>query len=154
MYHEDNPVTMQALKLKLGLSVGVHLLAIYYYFKGLPYGQIVYLGGFMLNIVRLTALLILHLAAYPNVAGAKAMLRFLVGHPNQFACGNILFPALICIFKVFLTLLAQFGSFYSLMFQTDELKTIKFATLLLVVATFDSKMTGIFYGINEDDMKA
>lgn len=46
MFHEDNPEFMSGLKLKLCLAFGVHLMATYYYFKNIPFGEVVYFGGF------------------------------------------------------------------------------------------------------------
>merc|ERR1711990_1098062 len=93
--------TMSSLKLKLGLSFGVHMMAVYFYFVNSGDLGFVYFGGYGLNLVRIIAVLLLHLSSYASVSGARDMLTFLIANPTKFACGSIAYPAVICIFKVF-----------------------------------------------------
>lgn len=144
MFHEDNPEYMSGLKLKLCLAFGVHAMATYFYFKSIPFGTVVYFGGFELNIIRLIMAIILHLACVSDVQGALGMLTFIVSNPDKFACGSLMFPTFICIAKVALVLATEGCAIMFLLYQTSELSAIKLAPLLLIVATWDSKLVGIF----------
>ena len=144
MFHEDNPEYMSGLKLKLCLAFGVHGLATYYYFKSIPFGSVVYFGGFELNIIRLIMAIILHLSSVSDVQGALGMLTFIVANPNKFACGSLAFPSFICIAKIGLVVATEGCAILYLLHTTSELSAIKLAPLLLIVATWDSKLVGIF----------
>lgn len=116
LYNEDNPMTTNTLKMKLGLAFGVHMMAIYYYFAGTSnFESPIYYGDYQLNIVRVIAVLLLHLSSYASISGAQGMLTFLLENPTRFASGSILFPAIICIFKVAVTIAAEFACMFYLL---------------------------------------
>lgn len=72
------------------------------------------------------------------------MLTFIVANPNKFACGSLLFPSFICVAKVILVIATEFCAILYLLHTTSELSAIKLAPLLLIVATWDGKLVGIF----------
>jgi len=70
LYTEDNPITTDQLKIKLGLAFGVHVMAIYYYFINTGGLGEVYYGDYLLNVIRIIATLLLHLSSYTDVSTA------------------------------------------------------------------------------------
>ena len=137
MYHEDNPVTMTNLKLKLTLGFGVHLLALYFYFKDLPFNKPFHFGDTTNNIVRATCVMMLHLKSFPAVKGSIRMMIYLLQNHQKFACDSLAYPAMIALFKLWITLIAEIASMLNLLYLDDEIKMIKFFALILAVATFD-----------------
>ena len=153
MYHEDNPVTMNALTMKLTIAFSVHIMVLYFYFRTIPFDKPIHFGSDSLNTVRIICTLLLHMASYSNIANARTMLSFLIRNPFKFSNG-FLFPSIICIFKILVTIVAELGSMFNLMYLKDEVSTIKFFSALLVVATFDANLIGIFQGISQADIDA
>ena len=76
------------------------------------------------------------------------MMLFLVSNPTRFACGSLVFPTMICVFKLVITILAEFASMFAILYMEDELLTLKLFSIMVVVASFDGKMVGIFQGIS------
>lgn len=155
LFHEDNPKTMQTLKMKLGLAFGVHILAVYYYFVNTgDFQKPIYFGGAALNIVRVIAVLLLHLSSYSSVSSAQSMLSFLIANPTKFACGSIAYPSIICVFKVFVVVCAQVAGTMFLLTLDSQEGTIKKFAIMMAIAGFDSKLLDIFQGINQDEMNS
>lgn len=155
LYTEDNPATTNTLKLKLGLSFGVHMMAVYYYFVDTAeVSNPIYFGTAQLNIVRVIAVLLLHLSSYSSIRDAQAMLSFLISNPTKFACGSIMYPSIICIFKVFVVIAAEVACMMFLLTLSAEGDTIKKFAIMIAIAGFDGKLLDIFQGINQAEMNA
>jgi hypothetical protein len=149
MFWEDNPEFMSGLKLKLCFAFGVHFLATYFYFQSISFGSIVYFGASELNVVRLIMAILLHLAMFSDVRNALGMLTFLVANPSNFASDSLLFPGFICLAKILLCIGTEYCAMFYLLYTDNMLAAIKLAPLLLVVASWDSKLIGIFsHGIS------
>jgi hypothetical protein len=88
--------------------------------------------------------ILLHLASFHAVQGAIGMLTFIVANPTKFASGSLTFPAFICIGKVILTIVTEYCALMYLLYTDSSLAAIKLAPGLLIVATWDSKLIGIF----------
>lgn len=81
------------------------------------------------------------------------MLKFLLANPTKFACGSIGLPAMICLFKCTIVIVAELTCILLLLSFNDPVSTIKKFAFMIVIAKFDGKLIDIFQGIDSADMK-
>lgn len=150
LYFEDNPDVIQSLKLKTMLSFCIQLIVIKTVFDTelSNMTELIHYGSFSMNIVRTIATLILHLSKFNDFVKAKAMMEFMIANPTKFQSGSLIFPALICILRVVIACLLQFGGMYQLMFVDDGKTALNIAFKLAVIGGFESKFSGLITGVN------
>jgi hypothetical protein len=150
LYFEDNPDVIQALKLKTMLSFCIQLLVIdtvlTQEYNNLD--PIIHYGAFETNIVRTISTLILHLAMMGNFVKAKAMIEFMIANATKFASGSIVFPALVCILRIIIACMLQFGGMYQLMFTDDGKTALNISIKLAVIGSFEGKFSGLIVGVD------
>lgn len=98
--------------------------------------------------MRTIATLILHLSKFNDIVKAKAMLEFMIANPTKFQSGSLIFPALVCILRVVIAVMLQFGGMYQLMFVDDGKSALNIAFKLAVIGGFESKFSGLIVGVN------
>ena len=145
MFAEDNPETMFTLKMKCSMTFGAQVLVTYFFFMLIAqnFNDLIHYGGWSLNIVRTVMALLLHLQQLPEMERAVAMMKFLVANPSSFASGSLIFPSLICLFRITIALMIQLGGMVNFLYLEDELLVIKFAAVLAIIGAVDGNMTPI-----------
>ena len=148
MFFEDNPDVIQSIKGKTLLSFCIQLLVIKTVLETEleRLTDLIHYGTFTMNIVRAISTLILHLAMIGNIKKAKSMMAFLIANPTKFASGSLLFPSLVCILRVVIAFMLQFGGMYQLMFADDGKTALNISIKLAVIGSFESKFSGLIVG--------
>lgn len=150
LYFEDNPDVIQSLKLKTMLSFCIQLIVIKTVLatEAASLTGLIHYGDFSMNIVRAISTLVLHLSKFNDFVKAKAMLEFMIANPTKFQSGSLIFPAIICILRVIIAVMLQFGGMYQLMFVDDGKSALNIAFKLAVIGGFESKFSGLIVGVN------
>ena len=122
MYHEDNPIMLMELVQKSMMAYAITLVITLYYLearmKVLEGG--IYFGTWELNIVRGIAILLMHMSMYPNFRDSRNMLQFAINNVERFAGAQITLPIMLCLFKLSIAMLTEFGQIVLVMHYKTE----------------------------------
>lgn len=106
MYHEDNSSVLREIMLKCCFSILITLVLTYYYVlaRADKTNDIIHYGSANLNMVRTICILMLHLQMFPDVRNSLSMMEFTLHNPEKFPHQSVVFPVLICLFKLFISM--------------------------------------------------
>ena len=145
MYHEDNPVILREVTVKCCFAAVVTLLLTMYYItaRASVVEENIHYGTWSLNVVRTICILMLHLKMYPHARDSRNMLQFCLNNSEKFASQSVVFPVLLCFFKLAISFITEGGNLYLMMFFTTEIQCIFGYVSLAVIVTIEDKMMKI-----------
>lgn len=145
MYHEDNPTMLMELVQKSMMAYAITLVITLYYLearmKVLAGG--IHFGTWELNIVRGIAILLMHMSMYPNFRDSRNMLQFAINNVEKFAGAQITLPILLCLFKLSIAMLTEFGQIVLVMHYKTEYEVITGYVALYVITSLETKMMSL-----------